>query len=72
MYIKFKTLEFKNILSYGSILNKINFDKGLFGITGKNGFGKCLDSNTRIDVEITNKETLKKFNKFIENRKSLP
>lgn len=40
MYIKFKSLKFKNILSYGSNVTEVNFNTGLIGITGKNGFGK--------------------------------
>jgi DNA repair exonuclease SbcCD ATPase subunit len=40
LYLKFESLAFKNILSYGSVLTKINFSAGLNLLTGKNGQGK--------------------------------
>lgn len=40
MVIKFKYLEFKNILSFGNKKTRIDFSEGLHLITGKNGSGK--------------------------------
>lgn len=40
MNIKFNYLEFKNILSFGNKICRINFEHGLHLITGENGTGK--------------------------------
>lgn len=40
MFIKFKTLKFKNILSYGSRETEFRFEDGLHSIFGSNGYGK--------------------------------
>ena len=40
MNIKFNSLEFRNILSFGNAPTKINFEHGLHLIIGKNGSGK--------------------------------
>lgn len=40
MFIKFISLEFQNIMNYGSNISKINFEIGLTLINGKNGAGK--------------------------------
>lgn len=40
MKVKFKTLKFKNILSYGNEFTTFSFTSGLNAITGKNGHGK--------------------------------
>lgn len=40
MYVNFKKLKFRNILSFGSQITEINFENGLNLITGKNGCGK--------------------------------
>lgn len=40
MYINFKYIKFKNLLSYGNQLTEVHFKNGLHLINGKNGFGK--------------------------------
>jgi DNA repair exonuclease SbcCD ATPase subunit len=42
MYIKFKTLEFKNIGSYGNTPTKVDFRTGINLISGQNGRGKSM------------------------------
>jgi len=44
MYLEFKSIEFKNFLSYGNTPQKIEFNHGMNLIVGKNGSGKsaCL------------------------------
>jgi len=38
--IVFKTIKFKNLLSYGNNTNQFNFEEGIFKIQAKNGMGK--------------------------------
>lgn len=40
MYINFKSLKFKNILSYGNKVTEFDFSEGLNSIVGRNGHGK--------------------------------
>ena len=40
MFVKFKTLRFRNILSYGSKVTEFDFENGLHSIFGSNGNGK--------------------------------
>jgi len=40
MYIKFDTLRFKNVNSYGNTLTTFDFKKGINSISGENGQGK--------------------------------
>ena len=40
IYIKFRTLRFKNINSYGNQITTFNFTNGLNSISGENGQGK--------------------------------
>lgn len=43
MYINFKYVKFKNLLSYGNQLTEIHFKNGLHLVAGKNGHGKsCI------------------------------
>lgn len=48
MYVEFKKLTFKNILSYGNMETELDFQKGLNIIKAKNGSGKStiLDALT--------------------------
>ena len=52
--IKFKTLRFKNFLSYGNAWAEFNFDLGgtVNLLFGKNGQGKCLRGGTKITVNV--------------------
>lgn len=67
--MKIKSVEFKNIASYGNSIQKIEFDdKGyLFLTVGANGNGKCLDPNTEIEIEIEDEILLIKFQEFQAN-----
>lgn len=40
MFVKFKQLKFKNILSYGNVYETIDFENGLNVIKAPNGSGK--------------------------------
>ena len=68
MYINFRYIEFKNFLSYGNNLNRVNFESGLNLISAKNGSGKCVDKLTNIDIIIESDDVLKKFKEFIKNK----
>ena len=61
MVIKFKELRFKNILSYGAQETAIEFTKGINLISGKNGEGKCVYRDTKINIKMDEKT----YNKYI-------
>ena len=42
MKIFFKSIQFKNILSYGNSLTEVDISNGLTVVTGKNGHGKSV------------------------------
>jgi hypothetical protein len=65
--IKFQTIRFKNILSYGNQVTEIRLDKSPTTlISGKNGSGKCLDKSTEIEIEIDDPHILELFEQFIK------
>lgn len=51
MFVKFESLKFRNILSYGNDDNEVNFETGMTLISAKNGNGKCLRKNTKIEIK---------------------
>ena len=55
--MRIKSIKFRNIGSFGNKLNTIEFpdDGGLWMVTGKNGFGKCLAGDTTLELMISNK-----------------
>ena len=62
MQIKFHYVKFKNILSYGN--SETTFDLSSYRhsiITGANGFGKCVDKSTEIDIDFDNEEVRQLF-----------
>lgn len=73
-YITFKTLKIKNFLSVGEDDVCINFNKGLHIITGinrdkedrRNGVGKCVDPETKINIKIKHQPTLSLFLNLIK------
>jgi len=70
MKIFFKKIRWKNFLSYGNYWTEIDFEKYKTQlIIGKNGHGKCLEKNTRVEVCFKNKQTEKKFKKFMKRKK---
>lgn len=57
--IELKCVEWKNFFSYGNILQRLDFQKGVNLITGRdtgsgrsNGAGKCVISSTMIEIDI--------------------
>jgi hypothetical protein len=71
LYVNFKKLCFKNILSYGSNLQEIDFKSGLNLVSGKNGHGKCLEKSTKINVN-AEPFIIEKLVSFIKDKNSLP
>ena len=68
--ILFKSIKWKNFLGFGNYWSEINLDtKTVTIISGKNGFGKCLRKSTKIDVEISDKQTQREFEKFLNSKK---
>lgn len=61
MFVKFENVKFKNILSYGNNENEISFEHGMTLISGKNGNGKCVRSNTTIRIKFENDEIENKW-----------
>lgn len=69
--IKFKQLQFKNFFSYSNQLTTIDFENGMYLITGKNGSGKsvildaifyCLYGKS-LRPDIKNSEIINRINK---------
>ena len=61
MFVKLKTLKFKNVLSYGNYISEFDFTKGMNLISAKNGSGKttilealsfCLFGKPYRDIKI--------------------
>lgn len=75
MFIKFKTLEFKNFMGFGANLTSINFDNpGLSIITGQNGSGKSSFAMDALSFALYGKPYRKiKINELINrsNKKKL-
>lgn len=69
--MKIKKITFRNVGSYGNKTHVIEIpdDPSFFLVQGKNGYGKCLDPNTEIDVSIEDEKERKKFEKFLKRRK---
>lgn len=62
MNIKFEVVRWKNLLSTGSQFTEVRLDRSLTTlIIGENGQGKCVDPSTKIEVEILDHETYRKF-----------
>lgn len=64
-------LRIRNFRSFGNNeqVVKFNTEGGeLILLSGKNGFGKCVDPNTEIEVEFTG-DTYNKFLEFISKEK---
>ena len=55
-----KEVEIHNFLCYGSH-NIVNFEeiKGLTGLFAENGSGKCVDPETKIEIEFDEKKIIK-------------
>ena len=69
--INFKHISYKNFLSVGNQPLEYDFIEDQFYlIMGKNGSGKCLRGSTKLDIEIEDASTQKKFERFLENRKN--
>jgi predicted ATP-binding protein involved in virulence len=65
--INFKSISYKNFQSVGNAGMKIDLDRSpttLIG--GPNGSGKCVDKNTKINVQSNNIITMDAFEKFLE------
>lgn len=55
-------LKFSNFFSYGENNNiSIGNSKGITGIFGKNESGKCVDENTKIEIEFNKDEIINKL-----------
>lgn len=65
MYIKLKSVKFKNLLSYGNSISEFYFEEGMSLITAKNGSGKCVRGNTKCEIDFKDGETKEKFIKFL-------
>lgn len=65
----FEKLRYKNFLSTGDVFTEIDFTKNKMNlISGKNGGGKCLRGNTKVDVNFTNDKVKRKFENFMKKR----
>lgn len=64
--IEFEKIKFKNFLSYGNAFTEVNLKESpLTLISGKNGTGKCLRKNSKINIKFKNTESYEKFLKFL-------
>jgi len=69
MRIEFESITLKNFFSYGAKPTLVDLKKHpLTLITGKNGGGKCLDKNTKLNIIIDNPEIEKIFLDFLKNK----
>jgi len=70
-----KLLEFsyKNILSYGNLLQTFKFkdEAQLILVEGENGSGKCLSKDTIIEIKIDDPIVREKFIAFMKNKQKL-
>ena len=65
-----KNISMKNFLSYGEIPVKIDFDRtNMTVISAKNGNGKCVDKNTKIDIKIDDPLVHQKFIEMVTEMK---
>lgn len=65
-----KNISMKNFLSYGEIPVKIDFDRtNMTVISAKNGNGKCVDKNTKIDIKIDDPLVRQKFIEMVTEMK---
>ena len=70
MFIKFKKISYKNLLSVGNNPVEINLDSSPTTLLfGKNGNGKCLFPTTKINISINNNEIEELFKEFIDEKK---
>ena len=65
--MKLLEIEWRNIGPFGNKLQHIEFGKegGLWMVTGKNGNGKCLTKDTKLNVHIKDPKLRKEFEKFL-------
>lgn len=65
----FEKVIYQNFLSTGNYNTEIDFLKNKNTlICGVNGSGKCLDPLTGVDIKFKNKQTEKKFKKFLKRK----
>jgi hypothetical protein len=76
MKVTITKVSMKNFLSVGNKWTTVEFDKGLFRVTGnnldnntKNGVGKCVSGDTEVDIIIDDPSVKKQFLEFIKNGK---
>lgn len=63
----FEDISWRNFLSTGNAPTKIQLNGPKTNLViGKNGSGKCLDRATLTAVSFADKETEKKFKKFVK------
>jgi ABC-type Mn2+/Zn2+ transport system ATPase subunit len=69
MQIFFRKIRWKNFLSTGNDFIELNLGVGGSTlIVGQNGAGKCVRKNTEVDVIFKDKETEKKFKKYLSKK----
>lgn len=64
-----KSIKWRNIKSFGNKLQEIEFpdEGGLHLISGRNGNGKCLSKETKVNIKIiNNKDVRDKFLNFLK------
>lgn len=66
--MRLKQISWQNIKSFGNNLQTIDFslEGALWAITGSNGVGKCLSSDTNITIIISDKVIEKQFLEFLK------
>lgn len=64
------SISLRNFKSYGNNLQKVTFPKqgSLILLTGQNGNGKCLSSETNVEIEILDEGVKTLFLQFLESR----
>jgi hypothetical protein len=69
--MKLKNIEWSNIKSFGNAYQKLEFsdEGGLYLILGKNGYGKCISGETKLQINIDDKIVRQKFLEFLSSRK---
>ena len=69
MFIQFKKVRYKNLLSVGNQFIEIDLNSHKTTlITGANGQGKCVRGSTEVDIDFKDKETEEKFKKILKER----
>ena len=68
--MKLLELSYKNILSYGNLLQTFTFtdEPQLILVEGENGAGKCLSKDTIIEIKIDDPILREKFIAFMKNK----